>query len=81
MLTKALAKTKKIVFVVSFKKIKNPLISIVDKNLTMKAYNPNVSPYVLLNTSVPVPSKMMASKKKHLIFYCHFIYFTFILFP
>ena len=32
-------------------------------------------------TSVPVPSKMMASKKKHLIFYCHFIYFTFILFP
>ena len=31
--------------------------------------------------SVPVPSKMMASKKKHLIFYCHFIYFTFILFP
>ena len=32
------------------------------------------------NTSVPVPSKMMASKKKHLIFYCHFIYFAFNLF-
>ena len=32
-------------------------------------------------TSVPVPSKMMSSKKNHLIFYCHFIYFTFILFP
>ena len=36
---------------------------------------------LLLKTSVPVPSKMMASKKKHLIFYCYFIYFTFNLFP
>ena len=36
---------------------------------------------LLLKTSVPVPSKMMAPKKKHLIFYCHFIYFTFNLFP
>ena len=40
-----------------------------------------VTCYVICNTSVLVPSKMMASKKKHLIFYCHFIYFTFILLP
>ena len=47
-------------------------------NLYTKCYSYIVYYYP---TSVPVPLKMMASKKKPLIFYCHFIYFTFILFP
>ena len=44
---------------------------IMDVNFVLRYY---------YSTSVPVPSKMMALKKKHLIFYCHFIYFTFISF-
>ena len=63
--------------IIYFKYVKYLNTALTYFHLNAFLYIQRIGFEVYKNTSVTVPSKMMASKKKHLVFYCTFIYFTF----